>query len=83
MNASFLQTRITQVESIITGYENAIIALTTAGVQSYELDTGQSKQKVTKLDIESMQKALDSLYNTYSILCKRLNGNGVQVRMGF
>ena len=76
MDRAFLQDRITATKAQIVAYEDAALALGTGGVQSYTLDTGQSRQTVTKLDLEWMQKALDSLYNRCATLEARLNGSG-------
>lgn len=76
MDAAFIQDRITATKAQIIAYEDAALALGTGGIQSYKLDTGQSVQTVTKLDLEWMQKTLDSLYNRCVMLETRLNGGG-------
>lgn len=75
MDATFTAARITAVKAQIIAYEAAALALA-AGVQSYELDTGQSVQKVTKLNLSSIQKTIDLLYNRCATLEARLNGSG-------
>ena len=75
MDRAFIQDRITATKAQIVAYENAATALA-AGVQSYTLDTGQSRQTVTKLDISALQKTIDSLYNRCATLEARLNGSG-------
>lgn len=50
----------------------AISALTTGNHQSYELDTGQSRQRVTRLDLSSMNKQLDDYNGRISTLELRL-----------
>ncbi len=83
MDAAFIAARITATKAQIVAYENASLALA-SGVQSYELDTGQSVQKVTKLNLASIQRTLDSLYNRCATLEARLNGSGVtHVRPGW
>ena len=77
MNAEFLQARITATKAQITAYEDAVTAIVTNGAQSYTLDTGQTRQVVTKLNIASIQSGLDSLYNRLATLEARLNGSGV------
>lgn len=77
MNKTFLQARITATQSQIIAYEAAIDAIVTDGVQSYTLDTGQSNQIVTKLNLAATQRTLDSLYNRCATLEARLNGSGV------
>lgn len=80
MDRTFLQSRITATKAQIVVYEDAMTALSTAGVQSYMIDTGQSRQTVTRLDLNSLQKTLDSLYNRYATLEARLYGGTTQVR---
>ena len=55
--------------------KNAISAIVAGGAQSYTLDTGQTRQTVTKFDISSMNRILDSLYNRCAMLEARLTGN--------
>lgn len=68
MDCAFVQDRITAVKAQIIAYETAILALTTGGIASYTLNTGQTTQTVTKLDIEKMDKAVDSLMNRLATL---------------
>lgn len=75
----FILDRIAATQLLIDAYETAITALATGGVQEYLLDTGQNKQRVTKIDIQAMQEQLDSLYNRYLMLDARLNGSGSTV----
>lgn len=77
--STFLQERITKTEALIVAYEDALLALGTGGVQSYRLDTGQSNQLVTKMDVKDLQTTLDSLYNTLATLEARCTGNGVVI----
>ena len=79
MDAAFIQSRITATKAQIVAYEDAALALGTGGVQSYTLDTGQSRQTVTKLDLDMIQKTIDSLYNRCATLEARLTGNGVLI----
>lgn len=73
MDRDFIQARIDATKTQIVAYETAADALVT-GVQSYTLDTGQSRQTVTKLDISALQRTIDSLYNRCATLEARLNG---------
>ena len=73
---SFLQDRVIKIQNQIIAYEDAITALVSGGVQEYSLDSGQTKQKVTRLDVKSMQDALDTLYNRLTTLQARLSGSG-------
>lgn len=83
MDIAFLQERIDATKAMIVVYENAATALA-GGVQSYTLDTGQTRQTVTKLDLDAIQKTIDSLYNRLATLCARKSGSGVvNVRPAF
>ena len=75
MDAAFIQARIDATKTQIVAYEDAATALA-AGVQSYTLDTGQTRQTVTKLDMRGLQLAIDQLYNRCATLEARLNGSG-------
>jgi hypothetical protein len=76
MDATFIQARITAIQTQIIAYEAATLALANDGIQSYDLDTGQTRQKVTKLDLQWIQSILNSLYNQLTIWELRLNGGG-------
>ncbi len=71
---TFWQTRIDALAISIPIYEAAIDALGTGGVQEYLIDTGQTRQRVTKLDLVALQKTLDSMLNRYTTACARING---------
>lgn len=75
MDAAFIQERIDATKAQIIAYEDAATALA-SGVQSYTLDTGQTRQTVTKLDMRGIQLTLDQLYNRCATLEARLNGSG-------
>lgn len=77
MDNDFINEQITIVKAQITAYNAALTALITGGVQSYSIDTGQSIQKVTKLDIGELNKMRNSLYNQLATLQARLNGAAV------
>jgi len=76
MDATFLQARIDATKAQMIAYEDAATALASGGVQSYTLDTGQSRQTVTRLDLDNLQKTIGSLYNRLATLEARLNGSG-------
>ena len=76
MDQTFLQGRIDSTKAQIIAYEEATLALASGGVQSYIIDTGQSRQSVTKLDLEWMNKTIDSLMNRLVTLEARLSGSG-------
>lgn len=80
MDSEFLQQRIDATKAQIIAYEDAVTALSLGGVQVYSLDTGQSKQTVTRLNLGTLTQTLDSLYNRLATLQARLNGGSVLVR---
>ncbi len=81
MDRAFLVDRITATKAQIVAYEDALLAFGTNGaIQSYTLDTGQSRQTVTRADLSTMNKVLDGLYNRCATLEARLTGGTTQVR---
>ncbi len=80
MDRAFIQGRIDATRAQIIAYEAATLALGTGGIQSYKLDTGQSVQTVTRLDLTQLNKTIDGLYNRCATLEARLNGGTVTVR---
>jgi hypothetical protein len=82
MDKAFLQTRIDKTKLLIIAYEDAALALL-GGVESYSLDTSQSKQTVTQIDALKINQMIDSLYNRLATLQARLNGGGVTVVPGW
>ena len=79
MDSSFIQDRITSTKTLIIAYETASEALIVGGIQSYTIDTGQTRNTVTKLDLDTIQKTIDSLYNRCATLEARLNGSGTSI----
>ena len=59
---SYLTDQIEVQKQIITAISTAILELSSGGVVSYELDTGQNKTKVTRQDIATLtQSRTDAL----------------------
>jgi hypothetical protein len=79
MDTTFLQERITATKAQIVAYEDASLAFGTSNIQSYTLDTGQSRQTVTRADLSQLQRTLEGLYNRLVVLEARLTGNGVLI----
>lgn len=80
MDTTFIQEQIDVIKAQMAAYNAALTALATGAVESYTLDTGQTRQTVTKLDISKIKNILDSLWNRYSTLYARLYGGSVLVR---
>lgn len=80
MDRAFLKARIEKTKALIESYEDAVLSLSTGRVESYTLDTGQTRQTVTRINLQSMNAALDGLYNRLATLEARLNGGGITLR---
>ncbi|MCH9712760.1 MAG: hypothetical protein K0U20_09070 [Proteobacteria bacterium] len=75
ISATYLQERITATEGLIAAYEAASLAFANNGaMQTYKIDTGQTIQTVTRADLGSITRTIQSLYNQLSTLEARLNG---------
>ncbi len=72
---AFLQEQIDATKAAITAYRAAILALS-SGAQSYSLDTGQTKQSVTKANLTELRKTLEWLNKELRRLDDELNGGG-------
>ncbi len=83
MDVTFIQDRITATKAQIVALETAAEALLSGGIQSYTIDTGQSRQVVTKFEIRSLQNSIDQLYNRCATLEARLNGGTLHGRPGW
>ena len=46
--------------------------------QTYTIDTGQTRQTVSKLNIASLRSYIDSLYNRRATLIARRDGSGTR-----
>lgn len=62
--------------------ETAISALNDGSIQSYQLDTGQTRTLVTKQQMSPMYLALERAYNDVSVLDARVNGSTMRVVPG-
>lgn len=75
MDRDFILERIENAKSQIVAWEDASIALA-GGAQSYTLDTGQGRQTVTRTDLSTINRVIDSLFNRIATLEARLTGSG-------
>lgn len=71
-DTEWLTARLEATKVLIVAYEAAILALSTGAVQSYQLDTGQTRQMVTKQQLSQLRNVLDALENRYATLQARL-----------
>jgi hypothetical protein len=60
-SSTFWSEQKTLIETQLSQVRSAISALLTGGVESYQIDDGQSRQSVTKLDIDNLQQ-LEAYY---------------------
>jgi len=63
--------------------ETAISSLLDGSIQSYQLDTGQTRTLVTKQQMSPMILALERAYNDVAVIDARLNGSTTRVVPGF
>lgn len=74
--------RIAATKALIVKYEEAIDAVST-GAQSYSMDTGQTRQVVTKAQLGSLQLTLQRLETRLATYQQRLCGTQTYVRPGW
>lgn len=74
MDAEFTAERIAAIKAQIIAYEDALTALATDNITSYTIDTGQTRQTVTRRDIGQINITIGSLSNRLATLQARLNG---------
>lgn len=79
MSSDFFKERITVIKSQIVAYEDAITAFASHATQTYTIDTGQTRQTVTRADLSQMKTLLQSLYNQLATLEARVNGGGTTI----
>ncbi len=71
--AEFIQAQIDATQTAILAILAAITAIS-SGAQTFSLDTGQTRQVVTKADIASLRLSLNSMRNDLRMLGYQLNG---------
>lgn len=81
-DSEWIRTRIRRTETLIEAHEDAIAALV-GGAQAYHLDTGQTRQTVTKAQLSQLKNTLEMLENRRSTLRARLCGAATRVIPGF
>jgi hypothetical protein len=82
-DAAWLEERLAAKKALIVKYETEIDALSD-GAQTYSLDTGQTRQVVTKANLSEMRNMIARLESDISTLQQRLYGCGrFQVRPGW
>lgn len=82
IDTQFLDEQIARKKTEIAELDAAISALV-AGAQTYQLDTGQTRQSVTKAQLSQLRNLRTSVWNELSTLYARRNGASVIARPGF
>ena len=81
--AAWWQERLTKAMTRVEELETAISALLDGSIQSYQLDTGQTRTLVTKQQMSPMILALERAYNDVAVIVARLNGSATRVVPGY
>lgn len=81
-DTAWIKARIAATKALIVAYEAAVLALST-GAQTYQLDTGQSRQLVSKAQLGSLELTLKRLEARLSTLQQRLGRGRFYVRPGW
>jgi len=75
-DSAWLRQRLAKTEALIEQVEDAILQLSTGAVLSYSLDTGQSRQSVTRQSLGQLKNLLSNLENRRAALRSRLGCGG-------
>jgi len=76
ITTEWVEARIVATQAAIVAYEAAILALST-GAQSYSLDTGQTRQNVTKANLTELRKTLEWLNSQLAQYDAQISGGAV------
>jgi hypothetical protein len=71
----WIQARLDAAKARVLLYETALSAIA-SGAQSYSLDTGQTRQVVTKANVTEVRRALEADLNLIRTLGNLLTGCG-------
>lgn len=80
---SWWAARLEKAKQHVEELEDAISGLNDGSIQSYQLDTGQSRTLVTKQQMSPMYLALQRAENRVAALDSRVNGASVHVLPDF
>jgi len=72
---AWLEERIASKKAAILKFEAALTTLA-GGAQSYSLDTGQTRQTVTRANLTEIRNMIAQLESDIATLQMRLNGSG-------
>lgn len=73
LDKTFLQARKTALETEITELETALSGLATGAIQQYSLNTGQTVEAVTKVNMGTINRVLEGKYALLQTVCNNLN----------
>jgi hypothetical protein len=79
---TFWADRVAVAMTMLAAYDAAILALI-GGAQSYQLDTGQTRTLVSKVNLASLRIARDGLLNEISTLEARARGASTRIVPNF
>lgn len=80
---AFWEERLAKKKAQLAAYDDAITAIA-GGAQTYSLDTGQTRQVVSKANLTEMRNVISQLESDISTIEQRLNGCGrFQARPGW
>ncbi len=84
VDVEWIQARIDATKLAIVAYEEAIFQVGTNNVANYSIDTGQTRQSVTKQNLGSIRLQLQALEDRLQYYQNKLCGGAViQIRPGF
>lgn len=73
-----LVARLAQIDALIAGYYDAMLVFATnGGISSYDIDTGQSRQKVQRSEPADLLKVIQGLEAARALLESQLCGGNV------
>lgn len=77
MADTYWSERIATLKAIIAAYDTAILEFATNGnLQSYTLDTGQTRQNVQRSEVSSLKNVRRALLSELDDLMARCDGGG-------
>ena len=71
--------QLAETKLLLDAYQDAVLSIVSGKTQEYFLDTGQTIQRVKKIDIVDMTRTINSLMNLCIILELRLHGGGAPI----
>jgi len=78
-DTSFWQSRLEKKKTLLVTAEDALQALLQEQIESYTLDTGQSRQTALMLKIDKVKEVIDGLENDVATLNARISGCGTAI----